>query len=99
MPGSPCSGSGLATSDNVSSASQVTPLSVDLRECVGWQGVPGLEGRQLAATRGVSSYQVAKRVPASLTERLGCHWALVWAVSVFNCNGALKVTPMSVERM
>jgi hypothetical protein len=61
--------------------------------------VLGLDGWQLAARRGVSSYQVAKRVPASLTERLGCHCALVWSVSVFNCNGALKVTPLSVERM
>ena len=29
-----------------------------------------------------SSYQVAKRVPASLTERLGCHCALVVDVGV-----------------
>ena len=31
----------------------------------------GLLGWQLAATLGASSYHVAKRVPASLTERLG----------------------------
>jgi hypothetical protein len=42
---------------------------------------------------------VAKRVPASLTERLGIHCALVGSVLVFNWKGALKVTPLSVERM
>ncbi|PYV70760.1 MAG: hypothetical protein DMG96_30350 [Acidobacteria bacterium] len=31
MPGSGCSGSGVTTSENAMSASQVTPLSVDLR--------------------------------------------------------------------
>jgi hypothetical protein len=61
--------------------------------------VLGLDGWQLAAIRGVSSYQVAKREPMSLTERLGIHCALVWSISVFNCKGALKVTPISVERM
>ncbi len=59
----------------------------------------GLLGWQLAATLGASSYHVAKRVPASLTERLGCHCALVASVLLFNWNGALKVTPLSVERM
>ena len=46
--------------------------------------------RQLALPR-VSSYHVARRVPLGLTERFGCHWGLVWSVSVFNLNGALKV--------
>ena len=46
-----------------------------------------------------SSYHMARRVPAGLTERLGCHCALVGSTLVFNWNGALKVTPMSVERM
>jgi len=59
----------------------------------------GLLGWQLAATLADSSYHVAKRVLASLTERLGCHCALVGSVLVFNWKGALKVTPLLVERI
>jgi hypothetical protein len=46
-----------------------------------------------------SSYQTAKRVPLGLTERLGIHCALAGSVLLFNWNGALNVTPLSVERM
>jgi hypothetical protein len=61
--------------------------------------VLGLDGWQLAAVLSRSSYQTARRLPVELTERLGCHWALVWSVSVLSCTGALKVTPLFVERM
>src|SRR2546430_1086398 len=46
-----------------------------------------------------SSYQTARRLPSAATERLGCHWALVGSVLVLSMKGALKVTPLSVERM
>ncbi len=59
----------------------------------------GLEGWQLAAVLGVSSYHVAKRVPAVADREVRLPLRLGWSVLVFNWNGALKVTPLSVERM
>src|SRR5437016_10733280 len=99
MPGSGCSGSGVTTSENAMSASQVTPLSVDLRAHILQQELLGLEGWQLAAVRSRSSYQTARRLPSAATERFGCHWALVGSVLVLSMKGALKVTPLSLERM
>jgi hypothetical protein len=61
--------------------------------------VLGLDGWQLAATLSRSSYQTAKTLPVELTERLGCHWALVGSVLVLSMKGALNVTPPLVERM